>query len=155
MWILEWLPFWIFHLVTLAGVAGLIAAQFFSFIPFVSQYKLPLQVVAIAALVFGVYMEGGVANQERWEAKVKEMQVKVAQAAAKVKEMQVKVAQAEAQSQKENIKIVEKIVTKTEYYHTKGDDVVKYIDREIVKYDDQCKIPTEFVQALNNAASKE
>lgn len=141
MWILEWLPFWIFHLITLAGVVGLIAAQFFSFIPFVSQYKLPLQVVAIAALVFGVYMEGGVSNQERWEAKVKEMQVKV--------------AQAEAQSQKENVKIVEKIVTKTEYYRTKGDDVVKYIDREIVKYDEQCKIPTEFVQALNKAASKE
>ena len=141
MWILEWLPFWIFHLITLAGVVGLIAAQFFSFIPFVSQYKLPLQVVAIFALVFGVYMEGGVANQERWEAKVKEMQVKV--------------AQAEAQSQKENVKIVEKIVTKTEYYRVKGDDVVKYIDREIVKYDEQCKIPTEFVQALNKAASKE
>lgn len=141
MWILEWLPFWIFHLITLAGVAGLIAAQFFSFIPFVSQYKLPLQVVAIAALVFGVYMEGGVSNQERWEAKVKELQVKM--------------AQAEAQSQKENVKIVEKIVTKTEYYRTKGDDVIKYIDGNVAKYDEQCKIPTEFVEALNKAASKE
>lgn len=141
MWILEWLPFWIFHLITLAGVAGLIAAQFFSFIPFISQYKLPLQVVAIAALVFGVYMEGGVSNQERWEAKVKELQVKM--------------AQAEAQSQKENVKIVEKIVTKTEYYRTKGDDVIKYIDGNVAKYDEQCKIPTEFVEALNKAASKE
>jgi predicted nucleotidyltransferase len=59
---------------------------------------------------------------------------------------------------KENVKIVEKIVTKTQVVKVKGEEVVKYIDREIVKYDvkfaqgGQCEIPKEFYKSLNDAA---
>lgn len=138
MWILDWLPFWIFHLVTAAGVLALIAAQFFKFIPFVSNYRLPLQVGGILVLAFGLYMEGGIATQEKWEARVKEVEAKV--------------AKAEAESAKENTKIVQKVNTKIEIVKVRGEDIVKYVDREIVKYDDQCVIPKEFVKAHNDAA---
>ena len=70
MWILDWLPFWIFHLVVVLGIAGIIASIVFKFVPFISQYTLPIQVISIIVLVFGVYMEGGISNQEKWEAKV-------------------------------------------------------------------------------------
>ena len=138
MWILDWLPSWIFHLVVIAGLGALVAAQFFKFIPFVSQYRLPIQVVGIIALALGLYMEGGISNQEKWEARVKEMEAKV--------------AQAEAESAKQNIKIIEKTRTQIELVRTRGDDIIKYVDREITKYDQQCVVPKEFVKAHNDAA---
>ena len=72
--------------------------------------------------------------------------------------MQAKVAIAEQQSAKENVRIVEKIVKQTEYIKTRGEDIVKYVDREVVKYDTkfapggQCEIPKEFIKAINDAA---
>ena len=138
MWILDWLPFWIFHLIVLAGVAGLLVAQFIKFIPLVTQYRLFLQIGSIVVLAFGLYMEGGVSNQERWEARVKEMEAKV--------------AAAEVQSKEENVRIEKKVVTKIEVVKQRGDDIVKYIDREITKYDNTCVIPKEFVKAHNDAA---
>ena len=66
--------------------------------------------------------------------------------------MQAKVALAEQQSAKENVRLVEKIVKQTEYIKTRGEDIVKYVDREVVKYDDACKIPQPFIRAHNDAA---
>ena len=72
--------------------------------------------------------------------------------------MQATVALAEQQSAKENVRIVEKIVKQTEYIKTRGEDIVKYVDREVVKYDTkfapggQCEIPKEFIKAINDAA---
>ena len=31
-------------------------------------------------------------------------------------------------------------------------EIVKYIDKEIVKYNDRCEIPEDFVKTLNDAA---
>jgi hypothetical protein len=138
MWILDFAPNWIFHLIVAVGVVGLFASLFLRFIPFVSSYRLPIQVASIIILVCGIYMEGGISNQEKWELRVKEMEAKV--------------AAAEAESAKENVKIIEKTRTKIELVRTRGDDIVKYVDREIVKYDNQCVIPKEFVKALNDAA---
>ena len=66
--------------------------------------------------------------------------------------MELKVAAAEAQSAKENIKVVEKVVNKVQIVRQRGDDIIKYVDREITKYDNQCVIPKEFVEAHNKAA---
>jgi len=141
MWILQWLPNWIFYAVLLAGVFGLLVSYFvryLSFIPFVYMYKTPIQLGSIAAIVIGTFMAGAIYDNEAWEARVKEMEAKVAEAQAK--------------SAEENVKIVEKIVTKTQVIKEKGDNIVKYIDREIVKYDNTCVIPKEFVKAHNDAA---
>ena len=57
----------------------------------------------------------------------------------------------------ENIKIVEKIVTKTKVIHEKGEEVVKFIEVEVAKFDDkfaegkECALPKEFYKALNDA----
>lgn len=89
-------------------------------------------------------MVGGLANEEVWQSRVAEMEAKV--------------AAAEAQSSEENIKIVTKIKYKKKIIHEKGDEIIKYIDREIVKYDvkfapgGMCEIPKEFLDALNKAA---
>jgi uncharacterized membrane protein len=144
MWLLSLLPDWVYHLITIAGVLGLIAAWVLKFIPFVSTYRLPIQVGSIIAVLFGIWMEGGIVNEAKWQARVKELEEKV--------------AVAEAQSKETNTKIVTKVITKTQIVRTRGQDIVKYVDREIVKYDTKfapggvCEIPKEFIKAHNDSA---
>jgi len=148
MWIINLLPNWIFYGILLLGVIGLTATYLVKiiakFIPPLYVYKIPIQVVSISMIVFGVFMVGAIHNNNEWEARVKELEVKV------------KVA--EEKSQQVNKEIVTKIVTKNKIIKEKGDEVVKYIDREVVKYDTkflpggECEIPKEFIQAINKAA---
>jgi uncharacterized protein YacL len=147
MWILQWLPNWIFYAVLIAGVFGLVVSyliRFLNFIPFLYIYKTPIQIGSIIAIAIGTFMSGAIYDNDAWEAKVKEMEAKV--------------VIAETQSKEENIKIVEKIVTKTQVIKTRGEDIIKYVDREVVKYDTkfapggECEIPKEFIKALNDAA---
>ncbi len=144
MWILQWLPNWIFYGVFFVGLLGLLATYVMRFIPLVNVYRTPIQAVSILAIAIGTYMSGAISNEEAWQARVKEMEAKV--------------AAAEIKSTKENIKVVEKLVTKTEYITRRGQDIIQYVDREIVKYDTKfapggvCEIPNELIKALNDAA---
>jgi uncharacterized membrane protein len=144
MWILSWLPNWIFYAIFFVGLLGLLATYVMKFIPFVYVYRTPIQAISILAIAIGTYMSGAISNEEAWQAKVKEMELKV--------------AAAEVKSVKENIKIVEKVVTKTEYITRRGQDIIQYVDKEVVKYDTKfapsgvCELPKEFIKAINNAA---
>jgi uncharacterized membrane protein len=144
MWILQWLPNWIFYGIFFAGLLGLLATYVMKFIPFVYVYRTPIQAISILAIVIGTYMSGAISNEESWQAKVNELQSKV--------------AAAEIESQKENVKVVEKIVKKTEYITRRGQDIIQYVDKEVTKYDErfrpggQCELPKEFIKAINNAA---
>jgi uncharacterized membrane protein len=144
MWILQWLPNWIFYAIFFAGLLGLVATFVMKFIPLVYVYRTPIQAVSVVLIALGTYMAGAISNEEAWQARVKEMEAKVEAAAV--------------ESAQENVKIVEKVVKKTEYIKTRGEDIVKYIDKEIVKYDTkflpggQCEIPKEFIEAHNRAA---
>ena len=144
MWILQWLPDWIFYAIFFVGLLGLLATYVMKFIPLVNVYRTPIQAISILAIAIGTYMSGAISNEEAWQARVKEMEAKV--------------AAAEVQSAKENIKVVEKVVKKTEYITRRGQDIIQYVDREIVKYDTKfapggvCEIPKEFIKALNDAA---
>lgn len=148
MWLLHFLPdaliLWICNIVLLAGILLTITAFFIKRIPIVNQYRIPAQVLGIALLVAGVYWRGGYAIEMEWRERVAEMEAKV--------------AAAEAKSAEENVKIVTKTVTKTQIVRTRGEDIIKYVDREIVRYDEKfakggvCEIPQEFIKAHNNAA---
>jgi hypothetical protein len=148
MWILTFLPdslvALVVYAIAAAGAGMFVLSKMIPWIPVLGIYKTPLELFGIAALVVGVYLQGGRANEAVWQARVKELEVKI--------------AQAEAESAKENVKIVEKVVQKTQYIKTRGETITKYIDREIVKYDDRfvkggvCEIPREFVKAHNDAA---
>jgi hypothetical protein len=53
MWMLSLLPDWFWHLLTIGGVLAVFAAVVLKRIPFVSQYRLPLQWGGVAALLYG------------------------------------------------------------------------------------------------------
>ena len=102
MWILDFLPGWIFTLITLAGAGAYLVTEVLGNIPFVAQYLRAIRVGAIVALAFGLYMMGGSANQEKWEARVKELEAKVA-----VAEEQSKTANAKLEAKlKEKAKVI-------------------------------------------------
>ena len=144
MWIISFLPNWVFHLMLSVGILGTVAGFVLGIIPAVKQYVLPIRVISLLVLSLALYLEGGLADYNAWQLKVKEVEAKL--------------AQAEIKSAKENTKIVTKVITKTQVVKTRGEDIVRYIDREIVKYDTkfapggQCEIPKEFIKAHNDAA---
>ena len=70
MWILSYLPTWIFYAIVVMGILGVIASYVLSMVPLVNQYKIPLQVVSIVVIAFGVFIIGGVENELSWQAKV-------------------------------------------------------------------------------------
>jgi len=143
MWILSILPDVAIHLIFILGILGTIAGFVLGFIPFVKTYQFAIQICSIVILVFGVYLEGGLAENKEWELRVKEMEAKV--------------AQAEAQSANKNIEIQEKIVEKTKVIREKGKDIIKYIDKEVVKkeevvkYIENCPVPKEIIDLHNQA----
>ena len=148
MWMLSFIPdsliSLIVHIIFAIGVIGFFVGSFASKFPFISAYGNVVKIIAGVLLVAGLYFEGGIGVENEWRSKVAELEAKV--------------ALAEQQSAKENVRIVEKIVKKTEYIKTRGQDIIQYVDREVVKYDEKfrpggvCEIPKEFIKAVNNAA---
>jgi len=135
MWALKFVPDWIFYGMVGVGIAGVILSRL---IPI--YYRAAIQAVFAAFVVIGLFMSGAVYSSRDWLERVKEMEAKV--------------KAAEEQSKEENIKIETKVINKTQIIRERGEDIIKYVDREIVKYDSQCVIPKEFVQAHNKAAEQ-
>lgn len=148
MWILHLLPdtliLWICNSLLAAGFLLTVAAFFIQTVPLLNQYRLPAQVLGIALLVLGVYWRGGYAVESEWRERVAELELKV--------------AEAEKQSAQVNTEIVTKIVTKTKVIKERGDDIVRYLDREVVKnqevirFVENCPIPEIIVNTHNAAA---
>lgn len=144
MWILSLLPEWAIHAIFAAGAVGIILGFVLGFIPFINKYKLPIQIISILVFAFGVYLEGGYANEMIWQMKVKEMEVKI-------KEAEVKAAQ-------KNVEIQEKVVTKVQVVKEKGQDIIKFVDKvitekeEVKVYIENCPVPKDIIDAHNAAA---
>lgn len=147
MWIFTIAPDWAIHLIFGLGIFGIILGFLLGFIPFVKTYKLAIQVISMLVFAFGVYLEGGLADYKEWEFKASELKTKIA-------EMETKLAQADT-------KVVEKVVIQTQFVKEKGKDVIKYVDREIVRYDTkflpggECELPKEFFKAYNDSLGKD
>jgi putative transposon-encoded protein len=148
MWVLKWLPDWIFYFILLVGVVGFAITYLLRFIPISSiyMYKTPIQLGSLFLIAFGTFMSGAIYDNNAWLDKVKELEAKV--------------AKAEQESREANEKLDQATKTKLDKIKEKKIYIKEYIDREVVKYDTkflpggQCEIPKEFIGALNQAAKK-
>jgi hypothetical protein len=144
MWLINFLPDWAFHAILLLGTLGLISSFILNFIPAFKLYHLPIQVVSVLLIALGVWFNGAMSNQAEWEAKVKDLEVKV--------------AEAQAQSQEENVKIITKTVKQIQVVREKGQEIITYVDKEVVKdqevvkFVENCPIP-EIIIGTHNAAA--
>jgi len=119
MWLLHLLPdslilFFTYCLIG-AGILGLAASWFITFIPFLNIYRKWIQIASILLLVAGIYWYGGYSNEMLWRERVAEMEAKVAAAEAKSKET--------------NKEIETKIVERTKVIREKGKTQIEYINR--------------------------
>lgn len=135
MWLLKFLPDWIFYGMLVAGAIGIVASKFAP-----AYYRSAVMAASAGVFLVGVFMAGAIHDNDAWLARVKELELK----SAKV----------EVESTKENTKVEVKVIEKTQVVKVRGDDIIRYVDREVVKYDESCKIPKEFTEAINKAAEQ-
>jgi hypothetical protein len=134
--------FW--TLVLWAGVLSIVASYLLGKIPFVQQYKIPLRVGGVVAVLIGVYFYGVIANEAKWQARIKEL------------EEQVKVA--EARSTDSNTVVKTEVVEKVKIIKQKAEKQIEFVDREIVKnnevikYVENCPVPKVIIDQINEAA---
>jgi hypothetical protein len=138
MWILSFLPDWIFHLIVIAGILGLLASTFFGFIPFIKQYTLPVKIISILLLVLGVWFEGAISNNNAWLEKVHALEKKVAEAEIKSAQANTALTSAIAEKNKAVAKVQSELKNK-----------IREISTTI---DAECKVSPEVVKVLNEAA---
>ena len=137
MWILKWLPDFVFHLIFFAGLLGLGASFVLKFVPFVTQYRVPIQVAASIMIAIGLYMEGAISDNTAWVDRVHEMEKKV--------------AQAEAKSADANIKLVTELAKNREKIAANQQAVKQAIQQNIQAINRQCKLTDISVEMYNQA----
>ena len=139
MWLLQWLPDWVFHLILLIGLLGLGLSFLLKFFPSVAPYKVLIQVVASLMIVLGVYMEGAISNQAWWKQRVAEAEKRVAEAEKKAAEA--------------NGKIEYVIVEKTKVVEVADRKVQQQIRDLANKMDQRCYVIPEVNTIHNDAAT--
>jgi hypothetical protein len=140
MWLLKFIPDWIFYAVLLIGLAGLAASFVLKFVPVVSQYKLPIQAISGILIVFGVYMAGAISNEEAWQARVAELELKI--------------ARAETQSAEANGQLTSKLIRKEQEITQAQQQLKTRIQQNAVQMDAVCTVPRTAIDILNDAARK-
>ena len=140
MWLLQWLPNWIFYSILSLGLVGLASTYLMKFIPLIFIYRQSIQLASVAAIIVGTFMSGAIYDNETWIARVKEMEAKV--------------AIAEEQAREATSQIDEQLEANINQRAEKQIIINKYIEREIVKYNETCAIPTDFIQIINTATEK-
>lgn len=158
MWIISFLPEWVFHLIFGVGILATVAGFIIGVLPALKQYKLAIQVVGVLILTLGVYLEGGLADYKEWEARVKELEAKAAVAEEKAKTA--------------NAQLEGKIADANKDAKQKGDTIIKYVNKyrdrevlkeipgpervrveEVIKYVENCPVPKELLDLHNKAAT--
>jgi hypothetical protein len=145
MWILHLLPdsflIWVVNIACLAGLSMTVLGFFFGWVPGVSRYKTPLQILGVVLLTVGVYWKGGYSTEMEWRERVAEVEKKVSIAEAKAKQA--------------NTKVQEKIVTKIVKIKEKAEVAKENIRRNREKINAECKLSDEAVAAYNYSIIKE
>lgn len=142
MWLLKFLPDWIFHAVLVAGVMAMAASFVLKFVPFVTAYRLPIQAVGVVLIVLGVWFEGAMSNEAAWQARVHEMEQKV--------------AAAEVKSAQETVRIVTRVVTQIQTIKDTTNANVQYLEKQVAQdLDRECTLTNASVLLHNSASHNE
>ena len=89
MWLLNFIPDWILHLVALGSLSLLFISFLVSgLIPV--QFRLPAQILGVALVVVSVWLEGGLYNQANWQDQIAAQKQEIARLDAASKEVTIK-----------------------------------------------------------------
>ena len=138
MWLLSLVPDAVYHVLLILAVLAFGASYILKMVPFITSNALVIRVVSAVLIVFCTWMEGGIANEAKWQARVHELEIKVA-AAEK--------AAVEANGRIETVYVDRVRVVKEVQYV-----VQNRIAKDAARLDLTCKIDPEAIEILNQAA---
>jgi len=138
MWIVNFLPDFIFHALLLVSLLALVASFVLDSIPFVSTNAKAIQLASAVVLAIALYFEGAIGDNNAWLARVAELEKQVAVAEAKSKETNT-VIQYQYRDKVRTIKETQVVVQER-------------IVKEAAKMDAECRVSPEAVSILNQAA---
>ena len=142
MWLLKFLPDWIFHGVLVVGVMAMAASFVLKFVPFVTAYRLPIQAAGLILTVLGVWFEGAMSNEAAWQTRVHEMEQKV--------------AAAEVKSAQETVRIVTRVVTQIQTIKDTTNANTQYLEKQVAQdLDRECSLTNASVMLHNSASQNE
>jgi threonine aldolase len=137
----EWIPQWLFSATFFIALVLYLVTKTVKILP----YAQLLQGLSILVASLSLYLLGAKWRDQVWHDRAQALQQQVLELQAK--------------SQEENVKIVERVVTKRETIRERGQDIIQYVDRvvvkdnEVVKYVEHCpKLPQTVVDTINKAA---
>lgn len=131
------IPTWFWTTALIIGIICLIFSLFTTF------YKIPLKVGGLITVIISSWFLGIAANEEKWQKRVKELEKKL------------EIAQKE--SEIENVRVEEKIIYKDRIIKQQGQTRIEYVDRvikekeEVIKYVENCPVPTTIIEEHNKA----
>lgn len=141
MWVLSFLPEWVFHLMLCIGLLGTVGGWVLKKFPTLSAHSPLIQITGIVLLIVSIWYEGGIAKDAEYRLKIAELSQKASEAEAKA-------AEANAQIEYIYVNKVQKIK-----------DVQIVIKERVIKdasvIDKNCKVSPEAISLLNASAKNE
>jgi len=130
---------WVSYTLIGIGVGLYVLSKIVKWLPILSQYKFPAEILGVLILTVGAYVFGSYGTEMVWRERVRELEAKVAIAEQKSKET--------------NTIIKEKIITKVKEIKVFQDRIKEVIVEKEKIIDAQCKVPQEALDILNESAA--
>jgi hypothetical protein len=129
---------WVVNGLIIVGIIGVCVSWIARWIPFVSAYRGPVQLIGVVCLVLGVYMKGGADVEMKWRSQVEDFRAKIAVAEIQSKEVNERLA-AEF---KKSTKLIEEVKNANK----------ASIRANAIQIDSECRVPDVAI-SLHNSAS--
>lgn len=145
MFLLHFLPDWLLsgfvNTVLIVGAVLTVLSWFTTWIPFITQYRLPAQVLGLILLTMGVYFKGGEATELAWRERVAEQQQKI--------------ELAEALSKEANRQLEEEIKKSKQLTEKVKDANRQTIQANAQQIDRDCRVPDLAIELHNSSSRNE
>jgi methionine-rich copper-binding protein CopC len=137
VWVVNFLPDFIFHILLLVGLLGLVASIVLDSIPFISTNAKAIQLASAVVLAIALYFEGAISDNTAWVDRVHQMEKKV--------------AEAEAKSADANTRLVTEMAKNREKIAANQQAVKQAIQQNIQAINRECKLTDISVEMYNQA----
>lgn len=143
MFLLHFLPDWLLsgfvNTILISGAILTVLSYFTSWIPFITQYRVPAQVLGLVLLTGGVYFKGGESAELQWRGRVAELQQKI--------------ELAEQKSRDASQRLNNEVKRSKEEAKANTAAIKKDIARNATQLDSECRVSNLAIGIHNDAAS--
>ena len=137
MWIFSVLPDSVYHVLLIIGIVAFALSYLLKMVPFFTQNAFMIRIASMTLIIFCVWIEGGIAVENRWKARVAELELKVAKAEREA---------AEANGKIETV-FVDRVQTVKEIQYV----TINRIAKDAAKIDKTCVVDPDAISILNDA----